>query len=200
MTAQPHEPRSALSPMDSLKLAFNPAPKGLSRQTLHEILDTWTWKKLRMMRNPESCEICNWRQPDKPRGFDLRMHEVFDYQIKRRGKSIAYLRDLQFLCNRCHGIVHNGQLTAELLKDAEHGRFKSDRFKAQLEATLAGWENTVEHFCNINQCKRDDFFRHAEQAAANKRERDQHVWRIDWTTFAPKDVEDFVRSHARDFL
>jgi hypothetical protein len=84
MTARPHEPRSALSPMDPLKLAFNPGPKGLSHQTLHEILDTWTWKKLRLMRNPEFCEICNWRQPDKPRGFDLRMHEVFDYQIKRR--------------------------------------------------------------------------------------------------------------------
>jgi hypothetical protein len=44
MTARPHEPRSALSPMDPLKLAFNPGPKGLSHQTLHEILDTWTWK------------------------------------------------------------------------------------------------------------------------------------------------------------
>jgi hypothetical protein len=186
--------------MDSLKLACNPGPKGLSRQTLHEILDTWTWKKLRMMRNPEFCEICNWQKSDKPRGFDLRMHEVFEYQIKRRGKSVAYLRDLQFLCNRCHGIVHNGQLTAKLIKETEQSLLQTTHFRPMLEAALAKHESTIEHFCNINQCKRDDFFRHAEQATATKRERDKRAWRIDWTTFAPKDVEEFVRSHARDFL
>lgn len=186
--------------MDSFKLAFNPGPKGLSRQTLHEILDTWTWKKLRMMRNPDVCEICNWRESDKPRGFNLHMHEVFDYQIKRRGKSVAYLRSLQFLCKRCHGIVHNGWDTPKLIKQAEQQLLKGTRFRAEFESALANCESIVEYFCNINQCKRDEFFRHAEQAAANKRERDQHVWRIDWTTFAPKDVEEFVRSHARDFL
>jgi hypothetical protein len=100
--------------MTSLKLAINPCPAELSHQSLHNILDPWVWKKLRMMRNPEFCEICNWQQSDKPRGYDLRMHEVFDYQIKRRG--------------------------------------------------------------------------------------DQRVWRIDWTTFDPKDVEEFVVSRARDFL
>jgi hypothetical protein len=186
--------------MDSLKLAFNPGPKGLSRQTLHEILDTRTWKKLRTIRNPEFCEICNWRQPDKPRGYDLRMHEVFDYQIKRRGKSVAYLRDLQFLCNRCHGIVHNGQVTAELIKDAERHLRQPTRFKIEFEAALANYQSTVEHFCNVNHCNRNDFFHLAEQAAADKRERDQRAWRIDWTTFAPKDVEEFVRSRAREYL
>jgi hypothetical protein len=186
--------------MTSLKLAFNPGPKGLSRQTLHEILDTWTWKKLRMMRNPGFCEICNWQKSDKPRGYDLRMHEVFDYQIMRRGKSVAYLRDLQFLCNRCHGIVHNGWDTPKLIKQAQKELLKVTRFRNELEAALANYESVVEHFCNINHCKRDDFFRHAEQAAANKRERDQRAWRIDWTTFAPKDVEEFVRSRAREFL
>lgn len=174
------------------KLAINPCPAELSHQTLHNILDPGVWKKLRMMRNPGFCEICNWRKPDKSRGHSLHLHEVFDYQIKCRGKSVAYLRDLQFLCNRCHGIVHNGQLTAKIIKDAEQGRIQTTRFKAELEATLAKCESTVEHFCNINHCKRDDFFRHAEQAAAKKRKRDQRGWRIDWTTFDPKNIEEFV--------
>src|ERR1700730_6963181 len=186
--------------MDWLRLAINPCPAELSHQTLHNILDPWVWKKLRMMRNPGFCEICNWRQSDKSRGYDLRMHEVFDYQMKRRGKSVAYLRDLQFLCNRCHGIVHNGQLTAKLIKETEQSLLRTTRFSPMLEAALANYESTIEHFCNINHCKRGDFFRHAEQATANKRERDKRAWRIDWTTFAPKDVEEFVRSHARDFL
>ncbi len=183
--------------MDSLKLAINLCPAELSHQTLHNILDPWVWKKLRMMRNPGLCEICNWRQPNKSRGYDLRMHEVFDYQIKRRGKSVAYLRGLQFLCNRCHGIVHNGHLTANLIKDAEQRRLQPTRFNAEFEAALVKWEGTVEHFSNINHCKRDDFFRHAEQAAVKKRERDQRGWRIDWTTFDPKDVEEFVVKRAR---
>jgi hypothetical protein len=182
--------------MGSLKLAINPCPAGLSHQTLHNILSPWVWKKLRMMRDARFCEICDWRQSDKPRGHDLRMHEVFDYQIKRRGKSVAYLRDLQFLCNRCHGIVHNGQITAKLIKDAEQRRLTPTRFHDENEAALAKWESTVEHFCNINHCKRDDFFRHAEQAAAEKRERDQRAWRIDWATFDPKDVEEFVVKRA----
>src|SRR5271155_5178778 len=144
--------------MDSLKLAINPCPAELSHQTLHNILDPWVWKKLRMMRNPGFCEICAWRQSDKSRGYDLRMHEVFDYQIKRRGNSVAYLRDLKFLCNRCHGIVHNGQVTAKLIKDAEQRRLKPTRLHGENEAALAKWESTIEHFCNINHCKRDDFF------------------------------------------
>jgi hypothetical protein len=65
---------------------------------------------------------------------------------------------------------------------------------------LANYERAVEHFCKINHCKRDHFFRHAEQAAAEKRERDQRVWRIDWTTFDPKDVEELVVSRTRDFI
>jgi hypothetical protein len=88
--------------MDSLKLAINPCPAKLSYQTLYRILGPRVWKKLRMMRNPGFCEICNWQQSDKPRGDDLRMHEIFDYQIKRRGKSVPYLRGLQFLCSSVH--------------------------------------------------------------------------------------------------
>jgi hypothetical protein len=183
--------------MDSPKLAINPCPAELSHQTLHNILDPWVWKKLRMMSNPEFCEICNWRQSDKPRGYNLHMHEVFDYQIKRRGKSVAYLRSLQFLCNRCHSIVHSGHGTPELIKQAEQQLLQATRFRTEFEAALANYESIVEHFCNINHCKRDDFFRHAEQAAVKKRERDQRGWRIDWTTFNPKDVEEFVVNHAR---
>jgi hypothetical protein len=183
--------------MDSLKLAINPCPAKLSHQALYSILDQWIWERLRMMRNPGFCEICNWRQSDKPGGYGLHMHEVFDYQIKRHGTSVAYLRDLQFLCNQCHGIVHNGHVTAKLIKDAEERRHKATRFIAEFEAALAKWEGTVEHFCNINHCKRDDFFRHAEQAAAKKRERDQRAWRIDWKTFDPADVKEFVIKHAR---
>jgi hypothetical protein len=184
--------------MNSLKLAFNPGPKELSRQTLHEILDTWTWKKLRVLRSSEFCEICNWQESGKPRGFNLHMHEVFHYQIRLRGNSVAFLRSLQFLCKRCHGIVHNGWVAPKLIEQAEQQLLKRTRFQTEFEVALANCESIVEHFCNVNQCRRDDFFRHAEQAAANKRERDRHVWRIDWTTFAPKDVEEFVKSHARD--
>jgi hypothetical protein len=184
--------------MVSLKLAINPGPEKLSYQTLHRKLGP-VWKKLRVMRNPGFCEICNWRQPDKPScGDALRMHEVFDYKIKRRGKSVAYLRDLQFLCNRCHGIVHNGHVSAKLIQSTEQLLLRGSRFKAELEAALAKFEETVKHFCNINRCSRDDFFRHAEQAAAKKRKRDSvRAWRIDWTIFDPKDVEEFVIKHAR---
>jgi len=151
------------------------------------------------MRNPGFCEICDWRQPDKPScGDALRMHELFDYKIKRRGKSVAYLRDLQFLCNRCHGIVHNGHVTAELIQDTEQLLLRGSRFKAELAAALVSFEETVTHFCKINRCRRDDFFRRAEQAVAKKRRRDSvRVWRIDWTVFDPKNVEEFVTKHAR---
>jgi hypothetical protein len=184
--------------MDSLKLAINPGPEKLSYQTLHRKLGP-VWKKLRIMRNPGSCEICNWRQPDKPScGDALRMHEVFDYKIKRRGKSVAYLRDLQFLCNRCHGIVHNGHKTAKLIQNTEQSLLRGSRFQAELAAALAKFEGTVKHFCRINRCSRDDFFRHADQAAAKKRKRDStRAWRIDWTIYDPKDVEEFVTKHAR---
>jgi hypothetical protein len=184
--------------MVSLKLAINPGPDKISYQTLHRKLGP-VWKKLRIMRNPGFCEICNLRQPDKPScGDALRMHEVFDHKIKRRGKSVAYLRDLQFLCNRCHGIAHNGHVTAKLIKDAEQSLLLGSRFKNDFEATLAKWEGTVEHFCNINRCSRDDFFRHAEQAAAKKRKRNSvRAWRIDWTIFDPDDVKEFVIKHAR---
>jgi hypothetical protein len=184
--------------MASLKLAINPGPKKLSYQTLHRKLGP-VWKKLRMMRNPGFCEICSWRQPDKPSSGDaLRMHEVFAYKIKLRGKSVAYLRDLKFLCNRCHGVVHNGHLTAKLIQDTEQLLLRGSRFKAELEAALAKCEGTVEHFCNVNRCSRDDFFRHAEQAAAKKSRRDSvRAWRIEWTIFDPKDLEKFVVKHAR---
>jgi hypothetical protein len=183
--------------MASLKLAINPGPEKLSYQTLHRKLRPSVWKKLRMMRNPRFCEICNCRQLEKPScGDALRMHEVFDYKIKRRGKSVAYLRDLQFLCNRCHGIVHNGHETAKLIQNTEQQLLlRASRLKAEREAAFEG---TVRHFCNINRCSRDDFFHHAEQAAARKRKLDSvRAWHIDWTMFDPGDVEEFVIKHAR---
>jgi hypothetical protein len=179
------------------KLAINPGPKRLEYQTLHRKLGVSLWKKWRICCNPGFCEICNWRQPDKPSSGDaLRMHEVFEYEIKRRGKSVAYLRDVKFLCNRCHGIAHRGYMTAKLIKDAEERLLRGTRFDLLDEAALARHEGTVEHFCNINRCSRDDFFRHAEDAVAQKKERDLHPWRIDWTMFEPRAVEDFIIKHT----
>jgi hypothetical protein len=187
-----------LSRNPNYKLAINPGPDKLSYQTLHRKLGP-VWKKLRVMRNPGFCEICNWRQPRKPScGDALRMHEVFDYRRKRRGKSVAYLRDLQFLCNRCHGIVHKGYLTAKCIQSAEQSLLRGGRFDLLIKDALAKCEGTVEHFCRVNRCSRDDFFRHAQQAVARKRKRDSvRAWRIDWTKqFDPKYVEEFVE-HAR---
>lgn len=84
----------------------------------------------------------------------LYCHEKWNYDDK---KKIQKLEGVEALCVNCHGVIH-----------VVPGLPEFDR------------SDLINHFCKVNNCRKDDFLKHEEEAFEIWEERSHHQWKPDF--------------------
>jgi len=124
------------------------------------------WDKIRKQSYADAnhkCAICG----DNGR---LNCHEIWLYDDE---KHIQKLDGFIALCDNCHMIKHIGF--------------------AQIQASqgLLNMNELIEHFMKVNNCNRDVFEKHKEEAFAEWRKRSEYEWEIDlgeWRNLINKEI------------
>jgi len=88
-------------------------------------------------------------------------------------RRVQRLVAVHHLCGLCHKIKHIGYWC-----HTEEGRRRLAR------AGLSR-EDLVAHFCRVNNCSREDFLRHEEEAFGVWAERSKHEWKQDFGEYDP---------------
>jgi len=140
---------------DKLKLKIELVPSTSWYDNLRKCISQQDWDRIRKRVYANAgykCEICG----EKTR---LHCHEKWSYDDQKR---IQKLEGFEALCINCHMIKHAG-----FSMHTKEGRSRFNRDKL------------INHFCKVNNCDRDYFLRHEEEAFKIWRERSQYQWRVD---------------------
>ena len=89
----------------------------------------------------------------------MNLHELWRYDD---GKHIQKLEGFILLCKMCHHVKHIG--FAGILA----GQGKLD------------YDKVIEHFCNVNECTREEFKEHEAKAFYTWRRQSKHQWTQDF--------------------
>ena len=98
------------------------------------------------------CEVCGTEGV-------LHCHEIWSYDDEEK---IQTLKGFQALCENCHMLKHIG-----FSMHTEKGKEKFDR------------EELINHFCEINDCTREDFMEYEEKVFKQWRKRSEYEWVVD---------------------
>lgn len=137
-----------------LKLKIELVPSTSWYDNLRKKTSKTEWDKIRKQSYADAnhkCAIC---------GADGRLncHEIWEYDDKTH---IQKLTGFIALCNNCHMIKHIGFAGIQASKG------------------LLDMEKLIEHFMKVNNCNREVFEKHLEEAFAQWRERSKHEWQVD---------------------
>ncbi len=128
-------------------------------------LDEWRRLKEELFeREGRRCWICGRR------GGRLEAHEFWEYDDENH---VQRLVAVHHLCSMCHKVKHIGFWCY-----TREGRERLAR-----EGLTR--EDLIEHFCRVNNCTREDFERHEEEAYRKWVERSRHRWRQDLGSYHP---------------
>jgi hypothetical protein len=134
-----------------LKLTMELVPKTAWGGNLRQVLSSAQWDTIRKAvfgRDNHRCLYCQ-------RSTNLHCHEVWHYNDETHEQT---LQELETVCSMCHHIKHFGY--AEVL-------FRQKTLdKAQV----------ILHFCRVNQCCIDEFYRHRQESFKLWAERSKHPW------------------------
>ncbi len=121
---------------------------------LRKVLPKSEWDKIRKRtyaKYGHRCGICGAEGK-------LNCHEIWEYDDK---KHVQKLIDFIALCDMCHHVKHIG--LAGIL--ASEGKLDYDK--------------VIEHFMKVNNCNKNAFEKHREEAFAKWREHSEHEWHVD---------------------
>lgn len=147
-----------------MKLEIELIPKGSWYQNLRNSISKEEWDKLRKKVYQEAgyqCGMCG-------ASGRLYCHEVWkfdDFNLKQK------LIGFKALCEYCHYIKHLGMVNVKI---------------ASGELPVDFIETLIHHFCKVNDCNRDDFENHKDDAYKVWMERSGKHWKIDFINW--KDV------------
>lgn len=148
-----------------MRLEMEMLPTSTRSVNLRQLVSRSQWQAIRadaLRAHGERCAICGRR------GGRLECHEVWTFDEVHH---IQRLSGLIPLCAMCHHVKHIG-MAGRL---ARAGR-------------LDYWR-VVNHYCEVNGCSVDDFYRARDAAYRLAEQRSRHVWRVD--------VSGFMRRLAR---
>lgn len=136
-----------------MKLEIELIPYSNWQHNLRTLFTKQVWDEIRhkvYKRYNYKCGICG------ANGM-LHCHEVWSYDDK---KHIQKLVGFIALCPQCHMIKHIGM--AGVL--ASQGKLDMERL--------------IQHFMKVNQCTREEFQQHYNEAIATFKERSKHAWTL----------------------
>ncbi len=153
-------------------MAYKPAikmvPRPLWDQNLRRAIPASRWTKVRRSLIAErglNCQTCGKAEAESKR---LQAHEDWEYETTCT-PAIAHLRRLVLSCWHCHAVEHFGRT---------HNMVRTGQLSAQ------GLEDTINHFCRLNQVGRAEFEAHVAEAAAEWARLSELEWSVDWGEFA----------------
>lgn len=132
-------------------------PKTCFYSNVRKVVSKSKWDKIRKKaykRSNNKCAICDTKN------VKLNCHEIWSYDDQ---KHIQHLDGFQALCENCHMIKHAG-----FSMHTKKGKELYDR------------EKLIRHFCEVNECTKEDFLEHEKAAFKKWRERSQHEWKQPW--------------------
>lgn len=136
------------------KLQMELVPKTSWGNNLRNRITSRKWDSIRKScyaQYNHQCAIC---------GFEGRLscHEVWEYDdVNHVQRLLGFIA----LCDMCHHVKHIGR--AMILA----GQEKLD------------FNKLIEYYTVVNQCSRDVFKQHSEEAFAEWRERSKYEWKVD---------------------
>jgi len=140
----------------SLKLEIELVPQTCFYSNVRKVVSDSKWDNIRKKAYREAgyrCSICGADE-------QLHCHEIWSYDDENH---IQHLEGFQALCENCHMIKHTG-----FSMHTEKGKEIFDQ------------DELIEHFCDINECSRDDFFKHKEEAFDTWSESSKQEWDQPW--------------------
>ncbi len=141
--------------MKTLKLSIELVPKTSWYSNLRNEMSKEGWDKLHKETYAQfgnKCGICGISEGQ------LNCHEIWEYDDKKHSQT---LKGFIALCVMCHHVKHIG--LAGILSQ-----------RGQLD-----FDAVVQHFIQINECDRDIFNEHYDEAFKVWRKRSSHDWKID---------------------
>ncbi len=100
----------------------------------------------------------------------LEAHEFWHYDDVKHAQK---LEAIHHLCGLCHKIKHIG-----LWLHTQDGEMMLKKER------LTG-NDIINHFCQVNDCSKDEFKKYEDEAFETWRERSKHQWRQDFGIYAP---------------
>jgi len=125
------------------------------------------WRKIKkelFEKEGRKCWVCG------EENTRLEAHEFWEYDDKNH---IQKLVAIHHLCGMCHKIKHIGFWC--YTKDG----------RRQLAKAELSREDLIDHFCKVNNCSREDFQKHEEEAFRIWRERSKYEWKQDFGEYDP---------------
>lgn len=145
--------------MTALKLSIELVPSSLWFLNPRKAMGRAVWDKLRKEVYAEYkhvCGICGTQGR-------LNCHERWTYDDEAH---VQTLMGFIALCDWCHHIKHLG------LAGILAGRGELD------------YERVIQHFCEVNQCTKEEFVHERNLAFAQWDERNRYTWTADWGAYA----------------
>ncbi|SRR5579875_1956833 len=145
--------------MRERRLTIELVPSTAWYSNMRKVMSQAAWDALRKQvyaHHHHRCGICGQTNTR------LECHEIWTYDDEKyMQKLIGFIA----LCSLCHHVKHIG--LAGMF--AQEGRLDYDRL--------------IAHYCKVNECSPDDFYRDRETAFAQWRVRSQHPWQTDLSRF-----------------
>jgi len=147
------------------KLSIELVPSTIWFSSLYKLMSRENWEQLKREvfdKEGRKCWICgSTRSP-------LELHEFWEYDGTNH---IQKLEGVHHLCRLCHMIKHIG-----LWCHTEKGL----RTLKNMGLTR---EELMEHFCEVNNCSKQDFLRHEKEAFMTWEKRSKFDWKQDFGKF-----------------
>jgi len=141
-------------------------PQDTNERNLRNYLGREKWNRIRydvVWKAEHICQIC---------GNDHTMvqcHEQYEYdEVKHIQKLVGFVA----ICQMCHFIKHIGFAASQVIE----GKLTID--------------DLVNHFCKVNKCKKEIFFKELEKTMWLQEQRNLYLWEVDFKEFLPKPKED----------
>lgn len=148
------------------KLKIELVPSTVWFSSLYNLLPKSEWYALKdklFAKEGRRCFICNSEQGP------LSAHEFWEYDDD---KHVQKLVGIHHLCNLCHKIKHIG-----FWCHTKDGRTK-------LKKEGLNREDLIKHFCTVNECTKEDFMKHEDEAFKLWRERSRYEWKQDFGEYS----------------
>ncbi|MEM1659388.1 MAG: hypothetical protein QXK94_10190 [Candidatus Jordarchaeales archaeon] len=158
--------------MKKFKLTIELVPTPLWFSSLYNLYrnagipEEWRRIKAELFRKEgRKCWICG--REDRR----LEAHEFWEYDDERH---VQRLVAIHHLCDLCHKVKHIGFWCY-----TEEGR-------RRLRSEGLSEEHLIEHFCRVNNCSREEFEKHKNEAFRVWMERNMHSWTQDLGEYDPE--------------
>ena len=125
------------------------------------------WKKIKkelFKKEGRKCWICG------AENIRLEAHEFWEYDDRNH---IQKLVAIHHLCGMCHKVKHMGFWCY------------TSEGKRKLKEEGLTREDLINHFCNVNNCTREDFERHEREAFRIWKVRSRYEWEQDFGEYDP---------------